>query len=466
MICIYPEIEFSANCPTDGANLDVTGVVIPGMRCLADSICPTCGTRYYVDLPVAQGLKSPVILNQATAEVYDPLDLAWFSNPLKEGFLNPVNSEIVPIIHKFFDADRIVIINCLDFLYGHSLLKLLNVQRYLDHSPELGCCVLVPAHLVHLVPDGVAEIWEFPVPIKEGWKWYLSLQRWMSQQLTKRKECFLSPAYSHPSNQVYDLHRFARNLPDISKQIGQYQPIILFSYREDRFWGQTLTHQQRNLQKLYDRLSAIFPNMVFVLVGFGQQNQIRVTGVKLIDLRTDKFDVEHDHLWMAYMSAADCVIGVHGSNMLLPSGLSKSTVELVPRSRLRNTVQDFLFAFDKQDVRDALLYYRMLYGNETLSNIQSSTVTDLVANVLSYASINSAWFKFGEGLETRQKLKATCQGSVFEQATVYLHSPPLYWNVFLILGRPKIWIKLSILRSWKRALLTIIQKALFFKQCK
>lgn len=425
MLKIYPQIEFSAKCPSDGAELDVAGVAIPGMRCLANTVCPDCGTRYYIDLPVGHALRGSIILNQTTAEIYDPVDRDWFSNPLKEGFLNPVTSEVVPTVHKLFDSDRIVIVNCLDFLYGHSLLKLLNVQRYLDHSPELGCCVLVPSQLVHLVPDGVAEIWEFPVPVKEGWKWYIALERWMQEQLTKRKECFLSPVYSHPSNRVYDLYRFVRNVPDISEHIGKHQPTILFSYREDRLWGRSLSQQQRNLQKLYNQLSAIFPDMSFVLVGFGQHNQIQATGAKLIDLRTNKFNVERDHLWMAYMSAADCAIGIHGSNMLLPSGLAKSTVELVPRSRLGNTVQDFLLTSTQQDSREVLLFYRMLYGDELLLNILPSSVTDAVANVLSYARINSEWFKSGENPGNCGNFESIYQDPVVKKALTFLHAPAL-----------------------------------------
>lgn len=420
LIKIYPEIEFNAKCPKDGADLDNTGVVITGMRCLADTICSACSSRYYVDLPVGQALWSPVILNQTTAEIYDWFEYTWFSNLLKEGFLNQVTAEITPIVHKFFDADRIVIVNCLDFLYGHSLLKLLNVQRYLGCSPELGCCVLVPSQLVHLVPEGVAEIWEFPVSIKEGWKWYNYLAQWMSEQITKRKECFLSPAYSHPSNRDYNLGCFVRNLPDISEEISQHQPIILFSYREDRLWGRSLRHQQRNLQKLYDKLSAIFPDMAFVMVGFGQQNQIRHTGAKLIDLRENKFDVERDRLWMAYMSAADCAIGVHGSNMLLPSGLAKSTVELVPCDRLGNSVQSFLFASDMQDIRDALLFYRILYGNETLSNIEPSDVTDMIANLFSHTQENYYWFKSDENKAISKTMELFRERNIFNQSVSHL----------------------------------------------
>ncbi len=420
MLYIHPKTEFILKCPKDGTVLNAANIVIPGMRCLAEATCPNCDRNYYIDLPVGAAILSPIALNKATAEIYDPLEITWFSKLLQDGFKNQVTSEIVPIVHKFFDADRILIINCLDFLYGHSLLKLLNVQRHLDNSPELGCCVLVPTQLVHLVPDGVAEIWEFPVAIKDGWKWYVSLEKWINQQLAQRKECFLSPGYSHPSNQDYDLRRFVRNLPDISDRLQADRQVILFSYREERLWGRSLAAQQRNLQQLYYQLSQLFPAMIFVLVGFGKKNRIRQTKAEIIDLRADKFDKECDRLWMAYMSAADCVIGVHGSNMLLPSGLAKSVVELVPRSRLGNTVQDFLFAHGDRDPRDILLYYRMLYGNETLANISPSEVTAVVANALTYAPRNSKWFNIEKAQENLEDIQNILQQPKFALALAYL----------------------------------------------
>ena len=121
--------------------------------------------------------------------------------------------------------------------------------------------------------------------------------------------------------------------------------LLFYLVIEKRDFGvETLTHQQHNIQKLYERLSNIFPDMLFVLIGFGKQNKITATKATLIDLRADNFDVELDHLWMAYMKVADCATGIHGSNMLLPSGLAKSTVELLPRSRLGNFFQDILLS--------------------------------------------------------------------------------------------------------------------------
>jgi hypothetical protein len=99
---------------------------------------------------------------------------------------------------------------------------------------------------------------------------------------------------------------------------------------------------------------------------------------------------------MAYMSAADCAIGVHGSNMLLASGLAKSTVELVQQSRLANIFQDILFPHDLSDIRDAFLKYRFIYGNDHLDDVKVSLIANVVTSILAYSDRCSFWFKVGE----------------------------------------------------------------------
>ena len=396
VIKIHPEIEFTARCPVDRAKLTAKWIVIPGMRILVDATCPRCGARYYADLPVSHALWNASTFNRDTLEQYNSREENWFSEHLRSSFRDCDGSTIVPVVHKFFHAERIAVLNCLDFLYGHSLLKLLNAQRHLDAADRLGLCVLVPAQLVHLVPQGVAEIWEFPLPLKASWKWFPSLARWVAETIAERKECFLSRAFSHPSNRTFDLARFVRDLPDVSALIGEHQPVILFSYREDRLWGASLEEQEANLNELCAQLSAAVPHMAFVLVGFGRRNQVRVANANVVDLRATEFNVETDRLWLAAMQRADCSIGVLGSNMLLPSGLSKATVDLVPRHRSYNLFQDILFTETGADVRTSFLRYRFLYGNETLSDLRAAHVTDTVTSILAHNERSAYWFSFGE----------------------------------------------------------------------
>jgi hypothetical protein len=175
VIKIYPEIDLELRCPHDDASLVIRRILFPGMHCLAEASCPACTGSFYVELPVSHGIKSPASVNRETLEVFDPSGSVWLARSLREGMLDPVQGGPVPSVRKFFHAQRIVIVNCLDFLYGHSLLKLLNVQHYLEKTPELGCCVLTTPQLSHLVPDGVAEIWEFPIAQKDGGMWFTGL---------------------------------------------------------------------------------------------------------------------------------------------------------------------------------------------------------------------------------------------------------------------------------------------------
>jgi hypothetical protein len=325
---IYPDVDFSPECPLDGTPLRIRSTAIMGMRSLVDAVCTRCDSAYYVDLPVSHALWNRVTLNTKTLELYNSREPNWITEPLLQGFLNQDGRQITPVVHKFRDAERIVIVNCLDYVYGHALLKLLNAPRHIDDSPEVGCCVLVSPELIDLVPDGVAEVWEFPVLVGEYRKWYPSLRRWVEEYLGLRKECFLSLAYSHPSKNVFDLRRFVRNLPDVSEQLAGHSPVVMFCHREDRLWGRTLDHQRQNLQMLLNRLSDIFPKLAFILLGFGLETKLHASQAKIIDVRVDRFARQTARNWLAYMQRTDCCIGVMGSNMLLPSGLAKATVAL------------------------------------------------------------------------------------------------------------------------------------------
>lgn len=416
---IYPEVGFAPDCPVDGTPLHIDGTAIMGMRSLVEGVCPRCDSPYYVDLPVSHALWNRVTLNPKTHELYNSREPNWITAPLLKGFLNQEKQKITPVIHKFRFAERIVILNCLDYVYGHALLKLLNAQRHIDNSPDVGCCVLVSPELTDLVPEGVAEIWEFPVPVGEYWKWYPSLRNWINEQIRERQEVFLSLAYSHPSNKVFDLRRFVRSLPDVSDELKGHSPVIMYCHREDRLWGRTLEEQQRNLQALLDQLSDIFPELAFILLGFGRETKIDAKHAKIIDVRVDRFEKQMARKWLACMQNTDCCIGVMGSNMLLPSGLARSTVDLVQRTRSLNFFQDVLFTNCNEDVRLAFLKYRFIFGNAMLSDVKVSQVIDAVASIFAHRERSTFWFRIGEEDDVELRRSAP---DVQAQALSYLRA--------------------------------------------
>ena len=77
------------------------------------------------------------------------------------------------------DAEDTCSLNCLDTLYGHGLLKLLNAQHYLEQCPEMELVVLVPHYLRWMVPEGVAEVWTLDLPVRRGVEW----NDWVAQKI-------------------------------------------------------------------------------------------------------------------------------------------------------------------------------------------------------------------------------------------------------------------------------------------
>ncbi|MEJ0032581.1 MAG: hypothetical protein WDO15_20475 [Bacteroidota bacterium] len=59
------------------------------------------------------------------------------------------------IIHE--QKKEVVVLNTLDFLYGHVLLKLYNYQYYL--RKDVGLVVIIPRAFEWLAPAEASEIW-------------------------------------------------------------------------------------------------------------------------------------------------------------------------------------------------------------------------------------------------------------------------------------------------------------------
>jgi len=254
MLLLKPLVSELCRCPQCDRELDHGRVIINGMRNLVDISCAFCDADYYMDLPSGHGLFYQVAVNKHTGQVYNPSGVEWFANMLVDSICD-MHYEHVPItFRRERRHERIVLLNCLDFLYGHCLLKLLNAQHYLDNHPELACCVLVPKQLAHLVPDGVAEVWEVDLPLKRFQNWYVSLQQQIEGELEARDVCYLSVGHSHPHFSRYDLHRFAK-LDQTLISDGRCDRVkLVFVYREDRLWGRSIRRQTKNINKLYKEL--------------------------------------------------------------------------------------------------------------------------------------------------------------------------------------------------------------------
>lgn len=365
-------------CPRCGTRLAVNGWYIPGMRNLADLFCTQCGREFYGDLFAGQALYTPILLDKASGKVHHPFSPFWFADWLEKSYAQRINIAVGFTVESFRALKTPVLLNCLDTLYGHGLLKLLNAQHYLEHCPDMDLVVLVPHYLRWMVPDGVAAVWTLDLPLRRGVEWNDWVAQKIRQQFGKLDGAWLSLAFSHPHPDSYKIEDFTRVRPfpieEWNDSLGA--PKVTFIYREDRLWhhqafssaftrrvarklsrvmGWSALKQRRRIVGVAERLRQTFPGLDFAVAGLAKAGGLPRW---INDLRTERVNDEVERNWCERYAASHVVIGVHGSNMLLPSAHAGAVVELMPADRWGNMLQDLLFS--GSDVRESLFRWRVV----------------------------------------------------------------------------------------------------------
>lgn len=295
----------------------------------------------------------------------DTSNSEWLWRPFLESMLSPSEAPVEFQTEVFQQRREVIILNCLDNMYGHCLLKLLNAQRHLDDRPDLGLIVLIPKMLRWLVPDGIAEIWTVDLGLRQMSMFHKHLHERLTQECDRFETIYLSEAYSHPSR--VDLKRFAGLDP---YPFGQADGMVTFIWREDRLWmheyaakkfrkagmhAMALARQRVKVTRLFQAIRRAFPETRCAVAGLGCSGNFPGW---IHDARVSRFDVEAERRAAELYAKSQLVIGVHGSNMLLPSGLSGMTIDLMSDSKWECLPEDILFA--ENDPRLATFRYRFI----------------------------------------------------------------------------------------------------------
>jgi len=349
------------------------------MRNLADLACPECGKTYYGDLLAGHGLYFPMLLDKSNGHVYDRLRVPWFAQWLEKSYRERRATPLVLHAEALRPIRRPLLLNCLDVLYGHSLLKLLNAQYYLDHAPEYDLILLIPHFLRWMVPDGASAIWTVDWSLKNGAQWHDRLDAELHQRLDSFPEVFLSKAFSHPHPKDYDISRFTGVRPfRIDRwDEGLQRPKVTFIWRDDRPWTTSRPQKSRGLGNFFtawqapsrdpvkDQLSKVisldshlrsrFGNLQFAVAGIGDPGGLPAW---IDDMRCRRVDADREKEWCELYARSHVVIGVHGSNMLLPSGHAGASIDLMPEDRWGNMLQDILFR--PGDERELMFRHRFI----------------------------------------------------------------------------------------------------------
>lgn len=378
MIPFHPLPYARHDCPSCRRPLQVRGWYMPGMRPLADLFCAGCGREYYGDLAAAQALYTPMLVERSEGKVYDRYGVAWFAKWLESAYASRSNDPVPLVVEEFRTVRRPVLLNCLDRVYGHALLKLLNAQHYLDRHADMDLIVLVPRYLRWMVPDGVAAIWTADIPLRAGACWNDWLAGELARLVGRYQECMLSIALPHPHPDDFDIERFTRVpvFPEERWRDALRAPLVTFIWREDRLWlgpgnsvrniawklrrkagisSSRLPEQRRRMLELAGIIRKSLPGCRFAVAGLGEPGELPGW---MEEHRIARPDTDQEREWCRLYSRSHLVIGVHGSNLLLPSAHAGAVINLMPADRWPNMLQDMLIV--RSDPREAMLQYRLL----------------------------------------------------------------------------------------------------------
>jgi hypothetical protein len=388
MIQIYPTIEQKLICPICKQKTVPKKTFWQGIHTGVQTFCKHCKKQFYQDLEVGHSISKSCSVDLDDFNLFcrnDPK--GWYSKPLRDSLKNPSHKKVGFKKEIYSNHDKVIILNCIDYLYGHSLLKLLNAERHLKKNQDYGLIIIVPMFLEWMTPKGVAEKWVFDIPLKDGKDFFIDFDNTIQNELTRFSQIYISKAYAHPSD--FNITNFTEvNKHDFQKDDFR----ISFIWREDRVWINSLPFnkavnksksnvlkkillkwQKHKTIKLFLKLSKEFPNAKYTIVGLGDYKKFP----KWIDNQiVHKFDENIEKKLCQIYSESRVVVGIHGSNMLLPSAHAGMTIDLMPDDRWGNFAQDILY--QEEDVRMGSYRYRYVPINQnvvTLRNVISNMIS-------------------------------------------------------------------------------------------
>ena len=385
MIQIKPVIPRNITCDCGGI-YDFSELLWQGLHICEELKCDSCNKIRIDSLPVNQsGIEqysyypgSGIVINSEGITVPDN----WFNLKLK-AITNPDDKNVELNVEVFKKYDEVIILNTLDFIYGHSLLFLFNLQRIIRIEKDKGIIVIVQPMLKWLIPkNDIAEIWTVKLGFKELNNYYPNLSVKINSELERFQKVWLSRGHLLPTNENIDIEKFTGVKP-YNFLNSPSKPFITFVWREDpdRLWIRNI-YLLKGLKKLgismllkpiqYLRVLLFFrllkrklgTQFIYSVAGLGKSGRFPSF---INDYRVVFFDEESEKKLCSIYAESLLIIGIHGSGMLLPSAHSGMTICLIPSKRWGNFEEDILL--NENDARLALFQKRIVPLNMCILDI-------------------------------------------------------------------------------------------------
>jgi len=384
MIKIKPSIEEKLDCPICQKSLLTQKLLWQGIHICAETHCNNCEKDFISDLPVGHGVHASFNVAKDSYELYGERSREWLGVPFQKSLRKPSSKPVeLTIEKKRAVSGDVVILNCIDYLYGHSLLKLLNASRHINAKQNL--VVIVPAFLKWCIPEDVSEIWSVNISLKDSQEFYPDLDKKIKREIERFNTVYVSKALAHPKDfDVLDYTKVSKG-----NKLPEDKRCILFVWREDRLWNNGnipyrvarrfkiktpfLWLQRSKIVSLFRQIEKGYKDVEFVVAGLGKTGSFPGW---ISDQRVEKFNEANESALCKIYAQTDVVIGVHGSNMLLPSGHANMTIDIMPKGRWRNFAQDILY--QENDCRMASYRYRYIPIETSINTIAHIAVVMMV----------------------------------------------------------------------------------------
>jgi hypothetical protein len=397
------EPRFRVRCPRCDDVLVFDDVSFPGLPILIDAHCPRCGRPFLLDWPAGHALLHQTLIDLDAQTVhYD--GARWYPEVLT-GVLESRDAPRRPGLSVRGGEPRsstAVLVNCVDYVFGHCVLKLLSSLSLLE-EPGVDVIVVVQKQVAWLVPAEVHTVVEVgdprvnPVgdPLGDARGWIDGLDATLKELLARYERVRIAPTPSQPHVDVDDLGRTAPGFsPDPFWHHDVREPQVTFVLREDRLWARrpllpsgrsllprplrrrnALRSQNRAVARVVRQVRAAVPEVKFVAVGLGRHGRLPR---EVRDLRLPAITPRDELARCSEFARSRLVIGVHGSHMLLPSALAGGVIDLLPPRKLPNIAQDLIIA-GREEVQPklALFRYRILPVDTSPTNVSETAVSIL-----------------------------------------------------------------------------------------
>lgn len=366
MIKYKPNIAPSFTCLHCGAtNTVVDDTQFLGMHTLAVCSCLECRKSFHHTYPLGHAGNFPIAFDKDSKKAsFSEKSAVWFAEPLIASCLGGKSIDAIIKKKQFFETKKVIIINCLDDCYGHVLLKLLNAQRHLEKHPTLGLIVIIPKSFEWLLPKGVAEVWSVGVSMNRLNYLINGFDDFVKKELERFDEVYFSKAYTHLDHTKIDLSAFTKTERFDMSQFGELKPTITFALREDKFWlnnrlddflFKTCVKFKKirylksyfiwKQNRLVNRVAKLIKNEIgevdFIAAGLGKSGSISEI---VSDRRQQKITEKQEKEWCDIYAKSHIVIGVHGSNMLIPTSLTAGFIEILPKHKIPHMTEDMLLS--------------------------------------------------------------------------------------------------------------------------